>query len=67
MTTALLTNAILGIFLFAAVLTLLAGAIRRGNVDRGAAIATLRRQMREHRRTTTARQRTSWTPSADAS
>jgi hypothetical protein len=67
MTTAVLINAILGIILFAGVLTLLAGAVRRGNVDRGAAIATLRRQMHDHRRTGTARPRTSWAPRPDAS
>jgi hypothetical protein len=67
MTAALLTSATLGIFLFAVVLTLLATAIRRGNVDRRATIAMLRRQMHEHRRTAPARTRTSWTASPDAS
>ncbi len=67
MTAALLTNAILGIFLFAVVVTLLAAAIRRGNVDRRATIAVLRRQMHEHRRTAPERTRTSWTASPDAS
>jgi hypothetical protein len=67
MTAALLTNAILGIFLFAVVLTLLATAIRRGNVDRRATIAMLRRQMHDHRRPAPARRRTAWTTSPDAS
>jgi hypothetical protein len=67
MTTALLTNAILGIFLFAAMLTALAAVIRRGNVDRRAAIVLLRRQMHDHRRTAPARPRINWTASPDAS
>jgi hypothetical protein len=67
MTTALLINAILGLSLFAVVTTLLAGAIRRGNVDRGHAIAVLRRQMQDHRRTATARPHTSWAARPDAS
>jgi hypothetical protein len=67
MTIALLSNAILAIFLLAGLLTLLSGAIHRGNIDRGAAITMLRRQMHEHRRTATARPRVSWATRPDAS
>jgi hypothetical protein len=67
MTATLLTNALLGIFLFAVVLALLATSIRRGNIDRRATIAMLRRQLHEHRRTEPARTRASWTTSPDAS